>query len=372
MRRVRRSAFLIHLAAALCALALLGPRSLEASGPVGAQPTLRVDPVELVQGRELPGRDDLFVDHAGYRYLFASDQNKRTFEAQKDRYEIQLGGACARMGPLSGVGSTDLFTVHEGRIYIFASEACRRTFLRDPSKVLESDEPAPTGTPEQRQRAGALLAKAIQHAGGAARLAALRSVEVITERRQTEGGTDYRIRVWHRQSFPDGYSMGEWWNEQGWADVLENGRARSMRHDGATRELTTSQARALERVRDRGLVRLLHAAAASDPALLAFADDSAEPGPGDAPTSVRCHLRGVNTTLVIDPASGRVLSSTFIGRTPSGSLATVTRRYTGSQTVDGLTLPAGFTTSVEGKDADAPPAEPATLIIDKAPAAFPR
>ena len=76
-------------------------------GGAAQEPTLAVtgfDPVELCGGREVAGAQRLSVDHGRYRYRFASAENRATFEAALSRYEVQLGGGCGHMGPLSGVG----------------------------------------------------------------------------------------------------------------------------------------------------------------------------------------------------------------------------------------------------------------------------
>ena len=163
-------------------LALLA--ALAAAGAVFAQSELSVfkpDPVELVQGRKTPGDPAFFVDYQGFRYVFASASTRAEFEKDPARYEIQLGGACARMGPLSGSCRIDLYAVHEGRIYIFASEGCRKGFLAAPEKLLESDDAVPAGTPEQARRGRELIERAVP----VARLVLGRAVHVL----------DVRLRV---------------------------------------------------------------------------------------------------------------------------------------------------------------------------------
>jgi hypothetical protein len=57
-----------------------------------------LDPVAYVGGQELAGKDDFTIDRGGFRYKFVDANNKSTFEKDPERNEIQLGGACARMG----------------------------------------------------------------------------------------------------------------------------------------------------------------------------------------------------------------------------------------------------------------------------------
>ena len=57
-----------------------------------------IDPVLLIQGKEVQGKTDLKVVRDQFEYLFATPETKATFEKTPEKYEIQLGGACARMG----------------------------------------------------------------------------------------------------------------------------------------------------------------------------------------------------------------------------------------------------------------------------------
>jgi len=63
------------------------------------------DPVELAAGREVAGQEKLTEVRGRYLYQFATEENRRTFAAQAERYAVQFGGACMKMGALSGKGS---------------------------------------------------------------------------------------------------------------------------------------------------------------------------------------------------------------------------------------------------------------------------
>jgi hypothetical protein len=52
-------------------------------------------------------------------------------EAEPERFAVQMGGGCGRMGPLSGSCSPERFAVHDGRIDIFASDAWGATTTLD-------------------------------------------------------------------------------------------------------------------------------------------------------------------------------------------------------------------------------------------------
>src|SRR6185295_17203461 len=113
-----------------------------------------LDPVMLVQGKEVQGDLKISVTRGTFQYLFANAETKATFEKDPSRYEIQLEGACARMGaPVTG--NPDLYTVHQGRIYIFGSADCKKRFEAAPQKYLESaNEAAKTpATPDAVNKA---------------------------------------------------------------------------------------------------------------------------------------------------------------------------------------------------------------------------
>ncbi|MCB9877153.1 MAG: hypothetical protein H6835_06070 [Planctomycetes bacterium] len=104
-----------------------------------------LDPVLLCRGDRFPGDPQLRVQHEGNEYRFVDADSQATFLVDPGRYAIQLGGACARMGALSGPGSPQRFLVHDGRIYAFASDACRDGFAQAPARCLFSPAPPPEG-----------------------------------------------------------------------------------------------------------------------------------------------------------------------------------------------------------------------------------
>jgi YHS domain-containing protein len=108
-----------------------------AGGPVDALDGL--DPVLLIQGKEVPGKSALSAVHGGFTYLFSTADNTAAFERSPDKYAIQLGGLCARMGRSTGGNPSD-FLVHEGKIYIFGSSECHKRFAAAPASYLP---PAP-------------------------------------------------------------------------------------------------------------------------------------------------------------------------------------------------------------------------------------
>src|SRR5262245_19985136 len=125
-----------------------------------------LDPVMLVQGKEVKGDMKYRVTRGRFQYLFANAENKATFEKEPTRYEIQLDGACARMGAPT-TGNPDLYFVHNGRIYIFGSEECQTLFRSAPEKYLEVPPPPKSpATTEMIKHGQELIAKVVQSLGG--------------------------------------------------------------------------------------------------------------------------------------------------------------------------------------------------------------
>src|SRR5215211_3123157 len=140
-----------------------------ASAQVSASETVipleGLDPVMLTQGKEVQGDMKYKVTRGQFEYLFASAENKATFEKDPSRYEIQLDGHCARMGAPT-TGNPDLYFVYNGRIYIFGSEECQTLFKAAPEKYLDVPvAPKSPPTAEMMKRGQELIAKAVETLG---------------------------------------------------------------------------------------------------------------------------------------------------------------------------------------------------------------
>ena len=111
------------------------------------RPVLRgLDPVLLAGGKEVEGNASISLDREGYRYAFATEENRKRFEADPEHYAIQFKGACAFMalgGAPPGSGDPDRFVVHNGSIYIFATENCRASFVASPERYLKPQATTP-------------------------------------------------------------------------------------------------------------------------------------------------------------------------------------------------------------------------------------
>ena len=87
---------------------------------------------------------------------------------------------------------------------------------------------------------------------------------------------------------------------------------------------------------------------------------------------VEVEVAGFNTTLGIDPATGRVLSQTYRGRGPGGVVGETIISYSDFRTVEGLSLPFKITATFDGQPYPALSAtvEAATVNGQVDPASF--
>lgn len=326
----------------LTLIALLATLASAAAQTVG---TLDVDPVELLAGREVDGQSELALTHGGYRYLFASRENLAAFERQPEKYEIQLGGACARMGALSGLGSPDIRAVHNNRLYIFASEACKKGFLSAPEKLLDSDDPAPTGSDDDRAKARQLLDKAIAALGGAARLEKLRSYSRRMIREQEYQGRKVKVGEAWTIATPERLRRDSIWDTSSWSFVATPDDAFTY-GERDCRALSAAGRVELQRLAVRDPLMILLARARPD--FVAVAAGSGRIGEPDV-EKVKVHFQGCTTTLGIDPASGRIVGCSFRGRGPALRFGTVELAYSEFRDFGGVTLPTRVAATFDGK-----------------------
>jgi putative intracellular protease/amidase/YHS domain-containing protein len=147
-RRCAVTSVLICLALA-CAPALPAGTA-DGEKPQGDALALKgLDPVALVAGRQVKGKDEFSVSSDGFRYVFVDATNKAKFEKEPRRYGIQFHGHCAMMTQARAL--PDLFTVYKGRIYGFGSEGCRESFEKEPERYTRP------GRGEDRPRSVVIL-----------------------------------------------------------------------------------------------------------------------------------------------------------------------------------------------------------------------
>ena len=308
--------------------------------------TMKLDVVELVRGSEVAGVEEYALRHAGHRYLFASEESLRAFAARPWRYEVQLGGACARMGPLSGLGSTEILAVHEGRVFLFASEACREGFLKDPERVLERDDPVPESNPETLRRGRELIEGAVRAMGGAERVDGVHSLRLRWEGTVEAGGREYRRKRRVAIVFPGSFRVDSAWDDEDHAHVVAAGSG-FFDDAGEARNMHEQQiAAAVKQLRREPLVILR---ARDRDGFVAVA--SGHGTVGERPVElVTAAFEGATATLEIDAENGRMLGLTYRGRGPDRHFGTLHRTFSDFREVGGLELPATFAVRFDGED----------------------
>jgi YHS domain-containing protein len=287
-----------------------------------------LDPVMLSQGKEVQGDMKYKVTRGRFQYLFASAENKATFEKDPSRYEIQLDGHCARMGAPTG-GNPDLFYVHNGRIYVFGSEECQTLFKSAPEKYLETPAaPKSPPTAEMVKRGQALLAKAAEAFGS--KLDQLSSLQ----RTDLRGN---QVKNLLTVAFPD--TLRQEIVRPNFTIVTVITPSESfVTANNRTRPMAEDNRAAIFKDLKRDPMFLLRARNLPDFKVWLSSEDS-----------VDIELAGFSTTLGIDPETGRVISQTYRGRGPGGVVGQVLISYSDFRTVEGLSLPFKTTATFDGQ-----------------------
>lgn len=313
-----------------------------------------LDPVLLVQGKEAQGDEKFAVTRGRFRYLFAGAETRAAFEKEPERYEIQLGGTCARMGPNTS-GDPDLYTVHKGRIYLFGSPECLKAFKAAPDSYLDPD-PAPVLKPasaDSVRKGRALLEKAVEAAGGAAKIDALASYQEkgATSRHTQQGVAEMKTALY--VVYPDRARQERVFTFGTLASVVcaDDGFYATPRGAGA---MIAEQRAAFESQLKRGLLSVLRARKSKG--FTAAAVGVSKIGEASV-EQVAVSFDGVAAVLGIEPATGRVHTLSYRGRGPSGAYGEIVQTFSDFRTVEGLTLPFKTAATFNGE------AEPALSSI---------
>lgn len=296
-----------------------------------------LDPIELAAGREVAGRPSQTAVYEDLEYRFATAETLAKFRSAPAAHAAQFGGACARMGPLSGLGSPDRWLVHEGRIYLFASEACRKAFAQRPAAFLPPDTPRPAPSLAEAAAGRVLLDRAVAAHGGAARLQAWRDWSY--RRTGTSGQARRELQLTAR--WPDAVRIDDAWfqDDQVWryrrvvdsqhAFFVDTGTPRPMHADARFEmrcETLREPAYALRRALD------------------GEATVSAAP---DGSTFV-VWQQGCRTEFTLGD-DDTIASARFVGRGPNLTFGTVERRYGDYVDCAGIRLPTAVEVAFDGK-----------------------
>ena len=326
---------------ALLATALSGQMP---AGPVDALDGL--DPVLLVQGKEVPGKSALSAGHGGFTYLFATADNKAAFERTPDKYAIQLGGLCARMGKATGGNPSD-FLVHDGKIYVFGSDECHKRFQAAPTKYLPpAAKPVPTGA-DARERGRKLLDDAARAIGPT--LDAVATFSESYAQVQKRGEAEVRFTTKTMWKFPDrarqdrraefegkpvGSSTlvtpdGAWYlTLQGQAYPAPSAGVPSLQADFGRHPIALLRNR-----RRAGAIAIAEAPGAVD---------------GVNVQRIRIVDGAIDAIVTLDPAR-RIHSVSYVDRNSEGAYGTFTVRYSDYRAAEGLRLPFNVRTLFDGQ-----------------------
>jgi YHS domain-containing protein len=298
-----------------------------------------IDPVILLtQGKEVSGKADLKVVRDKFAYLFSTPETKAAFEKSPEKYQIQLGGACARMG--GGVtGNPADYAVVDGKIYIFGSDDCHKKFVAAPAKFLPKPAPPMPSATAALSQGRALIERTVKAIGGAERLDAVTTYVESSSQLQKRPTGDVPITVKTMWRFPGDVRLertltlpdrtatsvnlitaaGAWFIGQG-RSYPQNpeGRAASLRELG------------------RQLVPLLRARREAD---FKAASLGASTVDGVKVDRVRVLHGAVDVTLAIDTASGLIHSLSFSGRGLESEIGDYTLVLGDYRDVSGLKLP---------------------------------
>jgi YHS domain-containing protein len=329
-----------------------------------------LDPVMLTQGKEVQGLEKLSVMRGRFQYLFANAENKSLFEKDPARYEIQLEGTCARMGP-STEGNPDLFAVYKERIYVFGSADCRKKFEAAPENYLERKEEATlkaAATPEARRKAQLLIEKAVESIGGASKLDSLISYQEKSTSVQRGPQGDVEIKSTKTVIFPDRTRLERVMRFGTIVDVLAPGNSFTA-FPGGVRTMPDPQRAEQEKQFKRNQLAILRARKSSG-----FHATATGPGKAGETTveQVAVDLDGLSMTVGIEAASGRILSLSYHARGAGGAFGEIVKTFSDFRTIEGITLPFKTTTTFNGEPApELSPAVESLMINGKVdPAIF--
>lgn len=309
-----------------------------------------VDPVVLLQqGKEVFGKAEFSVKRGGFDYQFASAESKAAFEREPAKYEIQLNGACARMGAGVGGNPSD-YAVVDGRIYIFGSDDCHKRFVAAPAKFLPRELPPMPSSAADSERGRALVERAVASIGGAGKLNALKAYAETSSQVQSRPAGDVPVTTTTTWVFPASIRSTRTMTLQGKTNTSTNlltpeGGWFLAMNDRVYPQNPAGQATNRQEF-GRQLVPLLRTY--RDASFKAAALGTASVA-GVAVDRVRIQNGTVDVTLGIEPTSGRIHSLEFVGRNLDAEIGDYTLVFGDYREVNGFTLPFDVRASFDGK-----------------------
>jgi YHS domain-containing protein len=330
-----------RFACALLACVVWFPAAAAAQTPAIAEALDGVDTVILIQqGKEVFGKADFSVRRGRFKYLFSTAETKATFERTPDKYEIQLGGMCARMGPPTGANPSDYF-VHDGKIYIFGSDDCRKRFIASPERFIPTPAPAMPSDASAAARGREILEKAAAAMGGAAAIDKVMTYSETASQVQRRGDTDVTIDMRTLLRFPGEARLERTMpTMQGGSRTITNvltPTAQWTDVQGTGVFPISDDARpTLEKNFWRHPLALLKVRKAAGFTVAALAPATID---GTAVERVRVRYGVMDVTLAAEATSGRLHSLELVDRNRDGEIGRITFLYSDFRDAGGLMLP---------------------------------
>ncbi len=327
---------------ALLLSAFSGSRA-NAEEPLG---TLKVDPVALITGNEVPGQETLALEYQHYRYLFANEENLAKFKKDPSRYEIQLGGACGSMGVLSGRGTPDLFAVHDSKIYIFASEGCRERFLSMPEQLLQPPDKRPEVSEDALAAGETLLSKMLQGVGGQSAVSSIKNFRRTIKKQVESGGQTYAYQQWNMCAVDGSVRRETKWDDDTWVSVASKNTG-FFQSASSNDWMAPVQSAALRReMFNHSVLGILLSRERGD--FIAVSTGTAEIA-GEAAALLTVYFDETTTTLAVDTETGRVLQLSYQGPGPGAVIGELTHTFADFEEIHGLMLPRSAEVTFNGE-----------------------
>lgn len=295
------------------------------------------DPIELAKGKEVVGSAQSTAVYCSHEYRFASAENQKAFQSDPVRHAVQTGGACGKMGALTGKGSPDRWAVVNGKIFLFASDGCRETFLQNKDAYFKPiPQPAP-GMPAEIQRGKDLLEQA-RAAHGLDKVK-LNSFEWAYATKYNDAGTE---KLWWEKAGYFGPKKMAIWSE--WAAGrtcnVVNGKTA---FEGVRDDLFPMHPDEARAVRARVLRHPLGVLVSPDGDVIR----------SDSPDSFVIKTGDIVREVWLDPKTSRIDRITYTDRR-SGPVSDVETRFSDFVEVDGIWTPKASESRVDGGDWKAP------------------
>lgn len=93
-----------------------------------------LDPILLIGGKEVKGKDSISTEYGKYRYLFDSEEDKAKFLVSPKESAVQNEDWCFIHPKMRAI--PDYFGVYKNHIYLFGSIAMRRNFKAHPEMAV--------------------------------------------------------------------------------------------------------------------------------------------------------------------------------------------------------------------------------------------